>query len=145
MFFNSTDPIVRDTAYVSFEASMSNLQEMAYYWKSCAMMRSRLDDFRAHSENYSSLVNPEIQEVELSASDANDLIECLDYARMSTTQRRRSQNAADGLPTLSQLPSPFFEELANLLPLSYSRTASTMPEYDSMFGPLQMQALSNPE
>lgn len=125
MFLQATDPVVRDTAQTSLELSMQNLKELSFYWKSCSMMRTRLEDFRANSHVYTTLVDPTVQEIRLSTGDATDLIECLDYARMSTTPRRKSQTA--DLTTLSQLPSPFFEELVNLLPISYSRPMSAMP------------------
>lgn len=133
MFMNSRDPMVVENANTSFESSMQNLREQSYYWKSCGMMRSRLEDFRSNSARYSTLVDPTIQEVHLSPDAASDLIECLDYSKMSTTPRRKSENTTN-LATLSQLPSPFFEEFVNLLPLSYSRPISAM-NTDDIFGP----------
>lgn len=126
MFLQASDPMIVEAARISFNSSLQNLNESAYYWKSSSMMKSRLEDFHASSERYASLVDPMVQEVLLTPSDANDLIECLDYSRMSTTPRRKSQTAA-GLATLSQLPSPFFDEFVNLLPFSYSRPMSSIP------------------
>lgn len=75
-----------------------------------------------------------MQEVHLSSTDANDLLECLDYSRMSTTPRRKSENVSTSqLATLSQLPSPFFEEFVNLLPFSYARPMTHFPENDDIF------------
>ena len=132
MFMNSSDTFVVETAKASFDSSLQNLRELSYYWKSCGMMKSRLEDFRTNSDRYATLVDPAVQEVHLTADAANDLIECLDYSRMSTTPRRKSQSATN-LATLSQLPSPFFEEFVNMLPLSYSRPISVLPGED-MFG-----------
>lgn len=83
---------------------------------------------------YSQLVEPTIQEVNLSSADANDLLECLDYSRMSTTPRRKSEpNSTSQLATMSQLPSPFFDEFINLLPISYTRPMNTFPENGDIF------------
>lgn len=41
----------------------------------------------------------------------------------------KSQNKAN-LATLSQLPSPFFDEFVNMLPISYSRPLGAMPNDD---------------
>lgn len=87
MFMNSGDPLVVETSTNAFDSSLQNLKELSYYWKSCGMMRSRLEDFRLSSERYATLVDPTVQEVRLSSDAANDLIECLDYSRMSTTPR----------------------------------------------------------
>ena len=126
MFMSSSDPVAVDTATSSFKSSLQNLAELSYYWKSCGMMRSRLEDFSQSSDRYVTLVDPTIQDLNLSAEAATDLLECLDYSKMSATPRRKSQSQATNLATLSQLPSPFFEEFINLLPLSYSRPLSTM-------------------
>jgi hypothetical protein len=91
MFMNASDPLVVETANNCFESSLQNLKELSYYWKSCGMMRSRLEDFRQSSDRYSSLADPTVQEVFLSSDAANDLIECLDYSRMSMTPRTFSQ------------------------------------------------------
>ena len=75
-----------------------------------------------------------MQEVHLSSTDATDLLECLDYSRMSTTPRRESEsNSTSQLVTLSQLPSPFFEEFFNLLPLTYTRPLHNYPTNDDIF------------
>jgi len=132
MYLTAGDPTDREMAARSFDLSMQNLKELSYYWKSCDMMHARLEDFRANSERYAALVDPTVQDVDLSPDDATDLIECLDYARMSTTGRRRSQSATDHA-AFSQLPSPFFEELVSLLPLSYSRPVSP-PPFADIFG-----------
>lgn len=132
MFMNSNDQLVVETANRSFESSLQNLRELSYYWKSCGLMRSRLEDFRHSSDRYATLVDPTVQEVHLSPEATNDLIESLDYSRMSTTFRAKSQNSTN-LATLSQLPSPFFDEFVNLLPLSYSRPLSVLPG-DDFFG-----------
>jgi hypothetical protein len=127
IFLQASDPVVAASALASFESSMQNLTELSFYWKSCGMMRSRLEDFKSSSSKYTQLVDPTIQEVHLSSADANDLLECLDYSRMSTTPRRKSEHSTSNLATLSQLPSPFFDEFVNLLPFSYSRPVSTFP------------------
>lgn len=139
MSLEASDATVRDTAAVSFETSLQNLKELSFYWKSCAMMHSRLQETRSVSDHFTSLVDPAVQEVRLSIDDTNDLMECLDYARMSTTMRRKSQSMGSdqlGAP-FSQLPSPFFEELVNLLPLgNYTRPnfAGSPPSvFDSIF------------
>jgi hypothetical protein len=44
----------------------------------------------------------------------------------------QSQSTAN-LATLSQLPSPFFDEFVNMLPISYSRPINAMPG-DDLFG-----------
>lgn len=134
LFLQAADPLVRDTAAASLESSLHNLKLLEVYWKSCSMMRARLDDFRNNCDRYACLVDPNLHQVELDPTDANDLLECLDYARMSTTPRRKSQSSDVVVPPLSQLPSPFFEELVNLLPLSYSRPVSAGP-LDNMFAP----------
>ncbi|KAF2114275.1 fungal-specific transcription factor domain-containing protein [Lophiotrema nucula] len=131
MYLQHTDPLIVETATASFESSMQNLLDLSFFWKSCGMMRSRLEDFRGSSVRYTQLVDPTVHEVHLSASDANDLVECLDYSRMSTTPRRKSENTSTSqLAALSQLPSPFFEEFVNLLPFSYSRPVSVLPNDD---------------
>ena len=128
MFLQAADPLVAEAANQSFESSIRNLAEMSYYWKSCGMMRSRLEDFRQCSSRYTQLVDATLQEVQLTQADANDLLECLDYSRMSTTPRRKSElESRSHLATLSQLRSPFFEEFVNLLPISHSRPKSTFP------------------
>jgi hypothetical protein len=123
LFLRAKDQNVRESASASFEASIQNLQALALYWKSCDMMHSRLQDVRASSDRYCSLIDPAVQEVGLSPADVSDLLECLDYARMSTTPRRKSQTLTTP-PNLSQVPSPFFEELVNLLPITYSQPVS---------------------
>ncbi|KAF2708441.1 hypothetical protein K504DRAFT_306967 [Pleomassaria siparia CBS 279.74] len=126
MFLQSSDPLIVTNAAASFESSMQNLTELSLYWKSCGMMRSRLEDFRASCGKYAQLIDPLVQEIHLTPTDVNDLIECLDYSRMSTTPRKKSEgDAADDIATLSQLPSPFFEEFVNLLPFSYGGPSSS--------------------
>ncbi|KAL5381303.1 hypothetical protein DPSP01_007294 [Paraphaeosphaeria sporulosa] len=134
MFLQSSDPLIVNDATVSFESSLQNLLELSCYWKSCGRMRSRLQDFRDSNAKYSQLVDPAIQEVHLSSADANDLLECLDYSRMSTTPRRKSEpNSTSQLATLSQLPSPFFDEFINLLPFSYTRPMNIFPGAEDIF------------
>jgi hypothetical protein len=138
LFLEDRDPAVRETARACLDASLQNLKELSYFWNSCGMMRARLEDFCANRARYATLVDPSGQEAALDTNDANDLAECLDYARMSTTPRRKSQpsssNTAPDPPVLSQLPSPFFEELVNLLPFNSSRPVSP-PRFDGLFVP----------
>lgn len=128
MFLHTDDSHNREAARLSLEASVQNLKELSYYWKSCAMMLSRLEEFRLNSSRYASLVDPEAQEILLSTDDMNDLIDCLDYVKMSTTPHRRSASCAE-IPAISQLPSPFFEELVNLLPVGGYNTESFGPAF----------------
>ncbi|KAF2635184.1 hypothetical protein P280DRAFT_473935 [Massarina eburnea CBS 473.64] len=130
MFLQAPDTGIVETATESFDSSLQNLLELSFYWKSCGMMRSRLQAFRDSNGKYTQLVDPTYQDVHLTAEDANDLLECLDYSRMSTTPRRKSETVSTSqLATLSQLPSPFFEEFVNLLPFSYAppRPISVLP------------------
>lgn len=84
---------------------------------------------------YSQLIDPTIQEVHLSPDNASDLLECLDYSRMSATPRRKSEpSSTSQLATLSQLPSPFFDEFINLLPFNYSRPVNTLSGTEDIFG-----------
>lgn len=142
IFMNSNDQSIRQTATASYQSSIQNLKDLSLYWTSCAMMHSRLEDFHVSSDRFASLIDPAVQDVDLSANDANDIMECLDYARMSTTPRRKSQVSSNDLPVLSQLPSPFFEELVNLLPISYSRP-DTPRRFDHMFVNPQTSAPAN--
>jgi hypothetical protein len=72
--------------------------------------------------------------VHLSSADTIDLIECLDYSRMSITPRRETKSrSASRLTTLSQLPSPLCKESVNLLPLTYTHPLQSYPSSEEMF------------
>ena len=129
MFLQTDDPLTQEAAHSSLEASIQALKELSYYWKSCGMMLSRLETFRANSNRFASLVDPETQDILLSTSEMDDLIDCLDYVKMSTAQHRGSTSRND-ITAISQLPSPFFEELVNLLPVGGYNTESFGHAFD---------------
>ena len=80
---------------------------------------ARLEAFRENSSRYAPLIDPTIQTAHLSQNDLADLVESLDYSRLSTTPRRKSQGGtSESHPLVSNLPSPFFDDFLNLLPLS---------------------------
>lgn len=82
---------------------------------------TRLAAFRQNSSRYTVLIHPSIQITHLSQADITDLIECLDYSRLSTAPRRPSQGGnGEPRPLVSNLPSPFFDDFLNLLPLEQS-------------------------
>ena len=82
---------------------------------------ARLEVFRENSSRYALLIDPTVQIAHLSQADLADLVECLDYSRLSTTPRRKSQGGTiEPHPLVSNLPSPFFDDFLNLLPLSNS-------------------------
>lgn len=88
---------------------------------------ARLEVFRENSSRYALLIDPTIQIAHLSQADLADLVECLDYSRLSTTPRRKSQGGtSDPHPLVSNLPSPFFDDFLNLLPLSNSSRPGDM-------------------
>ncbi|CAK7202664.1 hypothetical protein SEUCBS139899_005390 [Sporothrix eucalyptigena] len=111
LFLEAADPGVRQAAATGYAASLENLENLGVYWKSCARMRARLHDFHTATQTalaagrprFAHIVDPDPaalqrqqqqspQALRLDPTDANDLMECLDYARMSTTTRRRTQN-----------------------------------------------------
>ena len=49
MFLQHLDPLIANDAAASFDSSLQHLHEMSCYWKSCGMMKSRLEDFRFSS------------------------------------------------------------------------------------------------
>ncbi len=88
---------------------------------------ARLEAFRENSSRYAPLIDPTIQTAHLSETDLADLVECLDYSRLSTTPRRKSQGGtSESHPLVSNLPSPFFDDFLNLLPLSNSSRPGDM-------------------
>ena len=88
---------------------------------------ARLQSFRENSSRYALLIDPTVQIAHLSQADLADLVECLDYSRLSTTPRRKSQGGSSELyPLVSNLPSPFFDDFLNLLPLSSSSRPGDM-------------------
>lgn len=141
IFLEDADRAVREMAGASLEVSLENLKELSCFWNSCAMMKPRLEDFCTNRARYAALVDPTAQELALSPADATDLAECLDYARISTPRRKTQPTslttAAPADPgMLSHLPSPYFEELVNLLPFTSSRPVSP-PRFDGIFVPQQ--------
>lgn len=75
--------------------------------------------FCQNSSRYAVLIDPSIQITQLSSSDISELVECLDYSRLSTAPRGKSQGGtSEPRPLVSNLPSPFFDDFLNLLPLS---------------------------
>ena len=78
----------------------------------------RLVSFDQDSSRYAILIDPTIQLTHLSQPDIADLTVCLDYSRLSTTPRRKSSSGPDPRPLVSNLPSPFFDDFLNLLPLN---------------------------
>ena len=52
---------------------------------------ARLEAFRENSSRYASLIDPIVHFTNLSQADLLDLVECLDYSRLSTISRRKSQ------------------------------------------------------
>ncbi|CAK7237705.1 hypothetical protein SBRCBS47491_010091 [Sporothrix bragantina] len=111
LFLEAADPGVRQAAAAGYAASLENLENLSVYWKSCARMRARLHDFHLATQTalaagrprFAHIVDPDpaamqrqLQQqqppgMRLDPTDANDLMECMDYARMSTTTRRRTQ------------------------------------------------------
>lgn len=82
---------------------------------------ARLETFRQDSSRYAVLIDPTVQITHLSQADIADLVECLDYSRLSTAPRRNPQGgASEQRPLVSNLPSPFFDDFLNLLPLNNS-------------------------
>ena len=82
---------------------------------------ARLEAFRENSPRYAPLIDPTVQVAHLSQADLADLMECLDYSRLSTAPRRKSQGGtSESHPLVSNLPSPFFDDFLNLLPLNNS-------------------------
>lgn len=136
LFLEDADPAVREMAGASLDVSLENLKELSCFWNSCAMMKQRLDELCTNRTRYAALVDPTAQELALSVTDANDLAECLDYARISTPRRNKPPTSTTAAPAdpgiLSHLPSPYFEELVNLLPFTSSRPVSP-PRFDTMF------------
>lgn len=86
---------------------------------------ARLESFREDSARYAVLIDPSAQVMNLSETDVADLVECLDYSRLSTQPRRKSQGNA-GRALVSNLPSPFCDDFLNLLPLGNSRPGETI-------------------
>ena len=84
---------------------------------------AHLKVFRENSSRYASLIDPTAQITHLSQADLADLVECLDYSRLSTAPRRKSQGG-ESHPLVSNLPSPFFDDFLNLLPLNNSSRPS---------------------
>ena len=84
---------------------------------------AHLKVFRENSSRYASLIDPTVQITHLSQADLADLVECLDYSRLSTAPRRKSQGG-ESHPLVSNLPSPFFDDFLNLLPLNNSSRPS---------------------
>lgn len=134
LFTMSPDLVVVEHASRSFESSRQNLQELAFYWKSCASMKTRLEDFHANCLRYASLIDPSVQELRIEPSDISDLVECLDYSRMSTTVKRKPPSAT-AWGSLSQFPSPLFDEFVNLLPFSTTRGLGES-SFDNIFAPM---------
>ena len=82
---------------------------------------ARLEAFHENSSRYAPLIDPTVQVAHLSQTDLADLVECLDYSQLSTTPRRKSQGGTgESHPLVSNLPSPFFDDFLNLLPLNNS-------------------------
>ena len=82
---------------------------------------SRLQSFRENAPRFASLIDPSNELACFSDPDLADLIECLDYSRLSTTPRRKSQGGGER-SLISNLPSPFFDDFLSLLPLGNSRS-----------------------
>ncbi|KAL8678770.1 MAG: hypothetical protein Q9186_004921 [Xanthomendoza sp. 1 TL-2023] len=119
LFSHSGDAHVVEMSQTAFETSMGNLEELSLYWKVLAIC---------------------IQITHLSPADIVDLVECLDYSRLSTAPRRISQGGnGEPRPIVSNLPSPFFDDFVNLLPLDQSfklgdiRLSSVFEEGDDEF------------
>ncbi|KAK5209495.1 hypothetical protein LTR99_007743 [Exophiala xenobiotica] len=142
LFRMSSDPLIMENANTLFDSSMQNLRELAFYWRSCASMKTRLEEFHAKSIRYASLIDPAEQELQIDESDMSDLIECLDYSRMSTKHQRKTQNSS-AVTGISQFPSPLFDEFVNLLPFSTNRVPGDM-SFDPFFGPITPGFGTNP-
>ena len=81
---------------------------------------ARFEAFREISSRYPPLIDPTVQVAYRSQADLAGLVECLDYSRLSTTSRRKSQGGtSESHPLVSNLPSPFFDDFLNLLPLKF--------------------------
>ncbi|KAL1889128.1 hypothetical protein Sste5346_009074 [Sporothrix stenoceras] len=113
LFLEAADAGVRQAAAAGYAASLENLENLGIYWKSCARMRARLHDFHTATQTaisagrprFAHIIDPDPttlqkhtgpQTPQIDPIDANDLMECLDYARMSTTTRRRMQAPVQG-------------------------------------------------
>ena len=100
----------------------------------------RLEAFRQNSGRYAALIEPSMQISRLTEADMADLVECLDYSRLSTTPRSKSQGGNEGL-LLSNIPSPFVDDFLNLLPLrppginSFPNTLPDFPDFSTVLSP----------
>ncbi|KAK6381500.1 hypothetical protein LTS17_004558 [Exophiala oligosperma] len=125
LFCLSPDSVIVAEATKAFDSSIQSLKELAFYWRSCAYMKTRLEEFHTRSVRYSSLVDPREQELQLEDDDVSELLECLDYSRMSTHHQRKTQSATT-VAGISQFPSPLFDEFVSLLPFSTNRQVGDM-------------------
>ena len=141
IFLHSLDHSVVEASMASFESSIRSLTELSYFWKSSKHMVSpkfslillagltfyklaRLKNFRANSSRYAAILDPSARVSQFSESDIADVVECLDYSRLSTTPRWKF--TGEEVQLVSNLPSPFFDDFLNMLPLGYSRQDSSM-------------------
>ena len=90
---------------------------------------TRLESFRQSSSRFATLIEPSEQLTNLCDTDVADLVECLDYSRLSTTPRRKSQAGAER-SLVSNLPSPLFDDFLNLLPSYNLRGGSNSGHFD---------------
>lgn len=95
---------------------------------------ARLQVFRENSYRYALLIDPTVQIAHLSEVELADMVECLDYSRLSTAPRRKSQGGtSEPRPLVSNLPSPFFDDFLNLLPLNSSSRSGDI-RFANLFG-----------
>lgn len=70
-----------------------------------------------NSAHFARFLNPHSQADELSQIDITEVLEALDYGRLSTPLKYQSRDVF----CVSSLPSPVFDDFLNLFPLGYTR------------------------
>ena len=76
-----------------------------------------MNTLHGNSAHFARFLNPNSPADELSQIDITEVLEALDYGRLSTPLKYQSRDVF----CVSSLPSPVFDDFLNLFPLGYTR------------------------
>lgn len=87
---------------------------------------TRLKTLQSTTSRFAAFLNPHARVDILSQIDVTDVLETLDYGRLSTPVTNASWNTFNP----SNIPSPVYDDFLNLFPLGYTRpfASNTLPE-----------------
>ncbi|KAJ9641267.1 hypothetical protein H2204_002945 [Knufia peltigerae] len=117
LFLHSSDPAIAEDARACLDASLQLLEGLAKLWRSTSFMVTRLRSLRTNSARFAPFLHPSTRPDVLGQIDVTDIVEALDYGRLSTPLSKTSWDAFNP----SNIPSPVYDDLLNLFPLGYTR------------------------